>query len=190
MVYAKSPSLTRCFLLSDVMTSDFVIKCCDMRCCVSVITNHVPMKEYILNLSWWCDLLTSQEGIHAESRECDHCDQNTTCAPQRKYWPRMQCYNPVLPIVTLFSQTKDAQESAQARGGTLFHNATCHKGRSSIISNTGGIGEANKEWNMICAIQHLHLEPFPQEAAGQGGKGGNHVGFKIKQDHEWNEQEW
>ena len=98
----------------------FVIKCCDMRCCVSVITNHVPMKEYILNLSWWCDLLTFQQGIHAEWRECDQCDENTTCAPQRTYGPRIQCYKSVLPIVTLFSQTKDAQESAKARGGNPF----------------------------------------------------------------------
>ena len=176
MVYAKSPSLTRCFLLSDVMTSDFVIKCCDMRCCVSVITNHVPMKEYILNLSWWCDLLTFQQGIHAESRECDQCDENTTCAPQRTYGPRIQCYKSVLPIVTLFFQTKDAQESAQARGATLFHNATCYKGRSSIIINTGGIGEANKEWNMICAIQTPALGTIPTGSGREGSDGGKPCG--------------
>ena len=127
------------------------------------------MKEYILNLSWWCDLLTFQQGIHAEWRECDQCDQNTTCAPQCKYGPRMQCYKPVLPIVTLFSQTKDAQESTQARGATLFHNATCHKGRSPIIINTGGIGEANKEWNMICAIQAPALGTI---STGSGRAGG------------------
>ena len=37
---------------------------------------------------------------------------------KQTYGPRMQCYKPVLPIVTLFSQTKDEQDSAQARGAS------------------------------------------------------------------------
>ena len=57
----------------------------------------------------------------------------------------MQCYNPVQPIVTLLSQTKDGQESEKPKGATLFHNETFHKCRSPIIINTEGIGEDYKE---------------------------------------------
>ena len=78
------------------------------------------MEEYILNLSWWCDLLTFQEEMRETLLKYEQCDENTACAPQRKYGQRMQCYKPVLPIVTMFTQTQDEKKFAQAGGGNPF----------------------------------------------------------------------
>ena len=129
--------------------------------------------------------------MHEKPLKCELCHENITCAPQHTYGPRRQYYKPILPIVTLYSSTKDGQESAQARGATLFHNATCYKGRSSTIINTRGFRRTYKELNNdICAIRQLHFESFPGERPGWGVTGGNRVGFNNKQDHEWNEHEW